>query len=123
MATESILNLHMKFLLVGSCCFCLGDSASIGPLWTLDVTVWTVAILIVLAVGVVLRSQMPIQTKQVEIVSILIMKWTYVLCMINTLTRHTARCNTYQWTLTGHIALSQKRFVFGKIPLTSSLPM
>jgi hypothetical protein len=60
MATESILNLHMKFL-VGSCCCCFGDSASIGPLWTLDVTVWTVAILIVLAVGVVLRPQMPIQ--------------------------------------------------------------
>jgi hypothetical protein len=61
MATESIMNLHM--LLVGSCCccFCFGDSASIGPLGTLDVTVWTVAILIVLAVGVVLRSQMPIQ--------------------------------------------------------------
>jgi len=66
MASESILN-----LLVG----CFG--ASIGPRRALDVTVWTVAILVILAVRVVLRSQMPIQTKQVEIVSILIMKWTY----------------------------------------------
>jgi len=67
MASESILNLHVIL-----------QSAIIWrPPRTLNITFWAVAILVKLAVRVVLRSQMPIQTKQVEIVSILIMKWTY----------------------------------------------
>ena len=53
MAPKSILNLHVIL-----------QSAIIWrPPRTLNVTFWAVAILVILAVGVMLRSQMPIQAK------------------------------------------------------------